>query len=636
MTSVAELVLSIVGKDSTAGAFKSAGGNLKQFEKGAVAAGAAVTGLGVGIEAMARAQQEETVQVRENAAALGVTEGAYRSLATSISNAGFPLDDVNGLLTLAREEGLRGKDSLTDYANFWDLVGDATGESATSLAAAATGLRAVGVAAGDEGQALNAFGFIADNTKLSTEEFLGILEKKGAELKDFGISIDDTAAVLGVMERELGLTGRAAATEFATALDASDGSMESLLDTLGISKGSFDAMRGSVDASSGVLERNAAIVDKGITPMQKLEAAWKDFMFTHAGVIEGLAQFAPIMMAAGPAMGGLSAGIRGVGLAATFAKGPLLSMAATLLAPPLGIIIAIAAVAIALYVFRDDVVRVFKEIWEKVGPTVIAIRDNVVGAFNAVLKFGQENWPEIATLISGPFAPLVLLATDAFGVRSALTGAFDTVLKFGKENWPEIATLISGPFAPIVLLATDAFGIRSAITGALGDILGKVWEWGTNLKNFLTSLPGTFASAFGDGFGFLWDAFKDALNTIIKAWNGLSFSLPGFDPPGPGPKWGGVTINTPDIPLLARGGPVAAGRPYIVGDGGGPELFVPNTSGRVVPNGQFSPASGATVIFNGPLYVSPVREAKDPRSALSDVAFAIAAELRSRGRMLTA
>lgn len=43
----------------------------------------------------------------------------------------------------------------------------------------------------------------------------------------------------------------------------------------------------------------------------------------------------------------------------------------------------------------------------------------------------------------------------------------------------------------------------------------------------------------------------------------------------------------------AEGGPVASGRPYIVGEQG-PELFVPKASGTIVPNGGFS--GGGTVV----------------------------------------
>jgi hypothetical protein len=37
-------------------------------------------------------------------------------------------------------------------------------------------------------------------------------------------------------------------------------------------------------------------------------------------------------------------------------------------------------------------------------------------------------------------------------------------------------------------------------------------------------------------------------------------------------------------PMRAHGGPVTANRPYIVGDGGRPEVFVPESSGRIVPS----------------------------------------------------
>ena len=53
------------------------------------------------------------------------------------------------------------------------------------------------------------------------------------------------------------------------------------------------------------------------------------------------------------------------------------------------------------------------------------------------------------------------------------------------------------------------------------------------------------------------------------------------------------------FPGLQYGGPAMRGQPYIVGEAG-PELFVPNVSGRVVPNNQL--ASGATnvnITFQG-------------------------------------
>jgi lambda family phage tail tape measure protein len=52
-----------------------------------------------------------------------------------------------------------------------------------------------------------------------------------------------------------------------------------------------------------------------------------------------------------------------------------------------------------------------------------------------------------------------------------------------------------------------------------------------------------------------------------------------------------------NLPARALGGPVNAGQPYLVGEKG-PELFLPNTSGNIVPNnkmGQGSAAGGQVV-----------------------------------------
>jgi hypothetical protein len=45
-----------------------------------------------------------------------------------------------------------------------------------------------------------------------------------------------------------------------------------------------------------------------------------------------------------------------------------------------------------------------------------------------------------------------------------------------------------------------------------------------------------------------------------------------------------------DIDVREHGGPVSGGMPYIVGERG-PELFVPNQSGQIIPNGQGSASS---------------------------------------------
>ena len=82
----------------------------------------------------------------------------------------------------------------------------------------------------------------------------------------------------------------------------------------------------------------------------------------------------------------------------------------------------------------------------------------------------------------------------------------------------------------------------------------------------------------------------DALMTELNNINGYEFegktldvtvryNDPGYSGPTPGSGWGGG-VNPG---LQALGGPVYENNPYIVGERG-PELFVPNTQGSIIPN----------------------------------------------------
>ena len=136
-------------------------------------------------------------------------------------------------------------------------------------------------------------------------------------------------------------------------------------------------------------------------------------------------------------------------------------------------------------------------------------------AAEAVLNFFRDNWKIIATLISGPFAPIVALATDAFGIRSKLIAAATAVLDFFKGNWKTIAVLISGPFAPLVALATDAFGIRSRLIAAFGEIVGGVREKVGALVDLVRGIPARLVRALGNVGDLLYNAGVQIIQGLI-------------------------------------------------------------------------------------------------------------------------
>jgi phage-related minor tail protein len=202
--------------------------------------------------------------------------------------------------------------------------------------------------------------------------------------------------------------------------------------------------------------------------------------------------------------------------------------------------------------------------------------------------------------------PIALVIAAVVGVVAVIIKNWDRIVAATRQLWEWVKNATSAAWAWIknaIGAAVDA--VKGAITGGLSAAGKAISSYLNMWKGFFTGawsaiktvvgggigwivdkiagMPGAIARVAAGLFDGIKDAFRSAINWIIGAWNGLQFSIPGFDPPGPGPKFGGFTLGLPDIPMLAAGGPASGGMPHIVGERG-PELFVPRTSGYVHPN----------------------------------------------------
>lgn len=307
MASVMEIV--VRAQDQASGVIEGIGDRAEQvsdaidqhWEK--VAAGSAAAGAG--LEAMARGQQENRAVAGRLANALeGETVDSIMAVAAEAHNATTDLDELVAMMETGRQQGLRSVDELQDYAQTWDMIGDATGESAGKLADSSSALRAVGIAAGQEERAMGAFGFITQETTGSVGEFLHFIDRAGPEIRDLGADIDDSAAILGVMEHELGMSGRTARQEFRTAIRESDGTLNGLLDTLGIGQDTFEDYRGKVAASTDVIEDNAEAFAESRTITQELWADVEALGARFSGLTAAASNLSPALMGTGGAIFG--------------------------------------------------------------------------------------------------------------------------------------------------------------------------------------------------------------------------------------------------------------------------------------------------------------------------------------------
>lgn len=337
--------MSSSGMDIVVKAIDNASGVLKNIEGAGTSAGktlsdhwkgvsAAMGGVALGLEKLARTQAPLTEATRNLSASTGISEGKMRDLVRSTSDVSFSLEDTIATMQTGREQGLKSAKDLKKYALSWDQVAKATGGVAPELAATGVALNAIGIEAGQEGKATNAFGFIIRDTSQSIDDFLGFIGKSGSQLRSMGMDVDDTAAIFGALEQGLGLTGRTAKSKFITAVDATNKSLEKMaddlgltsetarsqfikantdsgkslkqiLDTLGLTTQQFEEYRKKVAESGDVVKEQAANNDKSYTWMQKLQQAAKELTYKYGDLIAMFGNLSPALAGVVPVFKGI-------------------------------------------------------------------------------------------------------------------------------------------------------------------------------------------------------------------------------------------------------------------------------------------------------------------------------------------
>jgi hypothetical protein len=236
-----------------------------------------------------------------------------------------------------------------------------------------------------------------------------------------------------------------------------------------------------------------------------------------------------------------------------------------LAANPIGlVIVAIAGLAAGIAIawqhsetFRAIVTAAFDAV-KQAGDRIVHMAEEVWHAFETALNWTRANWPLIATIIAGPFAPLVAVASNAFGVRSALIGAFDDIRDAAAGAMNAVARIVHA--------------VASAISGAVGAIVGE-FESIINVLQDIIGVAETAANAIAKVAGA-----GHAIGSAVGAVGSAASTV-------------GSALTHPFGLGRAAGGSITAGQTYLVGERG-PELFTSATAGAIIPNGGFG---GVTV-----------------------------------------
>ena len=495
--------------------------------------------MGAGIEALAQKQAGLTESSRKLANATQFSEGEIRTMASSLSNATFPLESVLGLMELGAQQGLESAEALKAYAGFWDTVGDATGLSAEALAKSGAALAAVGVEVGNESELLGAFGLISQESTQSVQDFLDGISRMAPEMSAMGVSVDEAAVIMTAMERELGLTARTARTEFKEALEQSETGLAGVLEQLGLSEAQIATYSAKLGESSDVIQANADAHASTKTVMDKLKSSLSDLTFENGALIEKASMLAPIFMAAGPIMAGFG-GIMGI-LTPVVSAAKLAFIGLNLSMGPIALVIIGIGVAIvaAIVIWKN---------WDKVILALKKTLEVLKATFKTVFDFIKE-------IVSKVFAKI----TDVYNSKLGWllpAGPLVKAILFLKDNWDEIWTGIQTKFKTV----------SDALVGTFQSVKDRVlgiWD------GMVSGIKGAINSVVG------------AINGFIRGINSIRIRVPSVDIPLVG-RVGGFSVGMPqipEIPSLAKGGIVNRPTLAMLGESG-PEAVIPLGRGR--------------------------------------------------------
>lgn len=171
---------------------------------------------------------------------------------------------------------------------------------------------------------------------------------------------------------------------------------------------------------------------------------------------------------------------------------------------------------------------------------------------------------------------------------NAILDWFRKFKAWAKAVWDAVVNAIKAAWDWVWKQVTDkiawAKGVISAVIDEIKKIFNKIGDGFMAVVNFVKGwidrLVDNFNAlrkrfSFGGMFDGLKDAFRTAINWMIGKWNNFSLTLGGGSVLGMGIP--SVTLDTPNIGYLARGGMIAKEAMAVIGEGrkGFPEYVIP-------------------------------------------------------------
>ena len=254
-------------------------------------------------------------------------------------------------------------------------------------------------------------------------------------------------------------------------------------------------------------------------------------------------------------------------------------------ANPVTLVVLAIVALIAAIVLAYHNVDWFRALVDTAFQAIVAAFGWLKDAASAVFDWVSSNWPLLLAILLGPFGILITVVVKNF---DTIMDVIKGIIAWITANWPLLLAILTGPIGLAVLFIvrnfdtlrdaakavvdwvqdrfTDLTGFLSRIVQTFSSVLGSIADairlpiqaatdmakWVIDKIQGLADFIRDIVTTIGGYVGNIVSAFKDPINDLIRGWNAIEFGIPGVDV---GPvHFGGITIGTPNIPELAKGG----------------------------------------------------------------------------------
>ena len=396
----------------------------------------------------------------------------------------------------------------------------------------------------------------------------------------------------------------------------------------------YDSTKDFTDSLTIFKKRTSeAFGDIGLKLFPALEKALDKLLPIFEKIVDAFSKLDPNVQAAiigalafaaavGPIVTTVGAAITAFAALSTIAAGlgiallPLIGIAALVVAA----IVSIGFIIYRFYKYRDTIKQAFgdainfvKEKWNELGAYVGNKINALINIVKNIVKPIKDAFTNITGSIGNILGGVFEIKFDTAKIGAEINAAFSGITKTGMA----IADTLQQVFYGMATGVKDAFfqviGFGRTVVEAIGsyfvNMVNDVKMVFTNLFNSV----GGIVTRIGDIFSQMATGVRDVFNSIVgsvfsiiqRIVDFIAFTINNII--GVIQKIPGVSTVLATIPGLATGGPVQAGETYMVGEKG-PELFVPQNSGTIIPNDTLSNMSSGggsqptyNIVINNPV-----------------------------------